>query len=916
MTNERQAVRQSTITFASMITLATLTFLLWDSVYNVIRGRRAELGAIARETDFRRMSDELAQASDYLTRMARKFAVTGDPRNLQAYWNEVKVTRTRERVMDHFRKTGTPRDEIDLLMLAKSNSDALIVTETRSMRLTLESAGNLAPSLPREVTSFELSPEDRVLSSESKRQLAIHILFDDAYDRAKAAITDPIGQFREKMNARVEGEVAATQQEMRTALFTLFGSSGLVFAGIILVLIVFQTKIASPVLKYTRALQNRSDDDAEFALERAGTRELQILADTFNRQWREHQKRLKAERELLSTRDGLEKLIRERTDQLRASEERMRALYMGAPFYTATWQRRGDNLVLVDFNDAAFKLTGGKVADYLGLNASDYYGENPEILSSLEKCFAERESVGIESLYRLKATGEIHHMAFRFAFVPPDLVLVHMDDINERKRVEQELRKLSVAVQQSPASIVITDRDGLIEYVNPKFTQVTGYTAEEAIGKNPRILKAGKTPPEEYSRLWHEILSGREWRGEFYNRKKNGDFYWELAVVSPIKDDKGDITHFIAVKEDITRRKQMEETLREKESRLRLLAENASDVIWTMETSGRITYVSPSSERLFGYTSQEAVNLKIEDFLMPSSLQLALTRLREVDAMVKAGEPVRSGTLELEHIRRDGATIWTEATFSGMYDSSGEFKGIVGASRDITERKRAEQVRLDFVSFATHQLRTPLSGIKWMLELASNEAGSKEEVKSYIQDAQASAERLIRLVNDLLDASRLEQGRIRLKLQKLDLCELTLSIMDDLAPVVQSKDHDLAFSSSKCPAWVSGEQQLLQQVIINLTSNAIKYTPKGGTISVGISEYGGLVRWEVRDSGIGIPESARERLFEKFFRAENAVSVETEGTGLGLYLVRLIVERLGGRVDCNSEVGRGSTFFFTLPAAD
>ena len=132
-------------------------------------------------------------------------------------------------------------------------------------------------------------------------------------------------------------------------------------------------------------------------------------------------------------------------------------------------------------------------------------------------------------------------------------------DVSERKRAEEQLQKLSLAVDQSPASIVITDTKGNIEYVNPKFTQVTGYTLEEAVGKNPRILKSGETSPEEYKRLWEMITSGEAWRGEFHNKKKNGELFWEMASISPVKNNDNVVTNFVAVKEDITQRKRLEE---------------------------------------------------------------------------------------------------------------------------------------------------------------------------------------------------------------------------------------------------------------------------------------------------------------------------------------------------------------------
>ena len=132
------------------------------------------------------------------------------------------------------------------------------------------------------------------------------------------------------------------------------------------------------------------------------------------------------------------------------------------------------------------------------------------------------------------------------------------DEVAERRQKEERLRKFSNTIEQSRSSIIITDTKGNIEYVNPKFTHLTGYTPEEIIGKNPRILKSGKTPPEEYKQLWATITSGGEWRGEFYNRKKNGEFYWESASISPIKNQEGVITHFVAIKEDVTKHKQTE----------------------------------------------------------------------------------------------------------------------------------------------------------------------------------------------------------------------------------------------------------------------------------------------------------------------------------------------------------------------
>jgi signal transduction histidine kinase len=167
-------------------------------------------------------------------------------------------------------------------------------------------------------------------------------------------------------------------------------------------------------------------------------------------------------------------------------------------------------------------------------------------------------------------------------------------------------------------------------------------------------------------------------------------------------------------------------------------------------------------------------------------------------------------------------------------------------------------------------------------------------------------------VNDLLDASRLERGKLTITPKEVDLAALTQSVLDEMQPLIAEKGHRVTFQPMALPpVWT--DPQLLRQVVLNLTSNAVKYTPPGGEIAIRLDRDGDALRWAIQDSGIGIPKASQARLFEKFYRAENVLTIETEGTGLGLYLVRLILEQFEGRVWCESEEGRGSTFLFTVP---
>jgi PAS domain S-box-containing protein len=256
-------------------------------------------------------------------------------------------------------------------------------------------------------------------------------------------------------------------------------------------------------------------------------------------------------------------------------------------------------------------------------------------------------------------------------------------DITARRQSEEQLRKLSRAVEQSHASIVITDPSGIIEYVNPYFTTLTGYSPEEAIGQNPRILKSGRTPTEAYRDLWRTIKSGGEWHGEFCNRKKNGELYWESVSISPVLDDAGNITHFVAVKEDVTRRKQADEALRQSEERFAKAFRSSPMMLFiTRLRDSRIIEVSESVERLMGYTREECVGHSgLGMWADPAE------RARLLPELLERGS-VRD---EEVHVRTKWGTILTCRHSSELIELEGENHTLI-LIEDITERKQAEAV--------------------------------------------------------------------------------------------------------------------------------------------------------------------------------------------------------------------------------
>ncbi len=255
----------------------------------------------------------------------------------------------------------------------------------------------------------------------------------------------------------------------------------------------------------------------------------------------------------------------------------------------------------------------------------------------------------------------------------------------ESKHMVEQLRKLSAAVEQSANSIMITNRQGYIEYVNPKFVELTGYTLAEATGQHTRLLKSGETSQAEYRELWQTITAGKVWHGEFHNKKKNGELYWESASISPIKNAEGEITHFLAVKEDITARKQMEETLKEAEARYRTLLQNIPIGLYrnTPGPPGKFLMANPAIAQIFGYDSvDEFMQVNVTDlYVDPAERQVFAENL------LAQGQVTRA---EVQLKRRDGSLLWGAITARVIYDDAGEVAYFDGMIEDITERKQAE----------------------------------------------------------------------------------------------------------------------------------------------------------------------------------------------------------------------------------
>lgn len=245
---------------------------------------------------------------------------------------------------------------------------------------------------------------------------------------------------------------------------------------------------------------------------------------------------------------------------IRQREERLKAQFKGFPIPTYVWKHENGEFILIDYNNAAHHLTRGKVKQILGIKLSELYPDvSDPIRHDILSSFHNKETINRKMKYKFKTTGEEKELNVSYVFIPEDLVVVHTEDITDRTDIERQLLKLWNAVEQTADAVILTNTKGIIEYVNPSFEIITGYKKEETIGKTPNILKSAKYDESFYRNMWQTILSGKPYKEEMMNKKKNGEYFWVQNTITPIKDNNNKITNFVSVIKDITDIKSKEE---------------------------------------------------------------------------------------------------------------------------------------------------------------------------------------------------------------------------------------------------------------------------------------------------------------------------------------------------------------------
>jgi two-component system, NtrC family, sensor kinase len=523
-------------------------------------------------------------------------------------------------------------------------------------------------------------------------------------------------------------------------------------------------------------------------------------------------------------------------------------------------------------------------------------------------------------------------------------------EIAERKRKEALVNRLSTAVEQSPASVIITDLSGRIIYVNRSFQECTGYSYDEAIGQNPRILKSGYTKPEEYERLWRTIRAGKEWRGEFCNRKKNGDLYWEYALICPIREEDSKISHYLAIKEDITERRRAEKDLRLKNFAL----ENASDSVLWVDRQANILYANGAACRVLGRSRQELTSLAISD--------IDPTFPREGwEGFWQELKTHRSLTFETQPRNKEGQPLAIEVMATYLEFDKQEY--LLSFARDISER-RMIQAQLQqaqkmesigqLAAGIAHEINTPTQFVSDNLTFLRDSCPSVKEVVELYR--RAILDNSGTLPQDLVNTIRQAERTCDLEFVMAEVpcaIEQALDGAHRVAKIVRAmKEFSHPGSEEKQPAdinqailttltvsrnewkYVAEVETVLQpdlqmvpchigelnQVLLNLLINSAHAiaelvadgSDKKGKITIRTAQDAQFTTITVRDTGGGIRPEIQSRVFDPFFTTK-AVG---RGSGQGLFLAHnSIVKKHGGKIWFESEVGKGTTFFIQLPTA-
>lgn len=571
--------------------------------------------------------------------------------------------------------------------------------------------------------------------------------------------------------------------------------------------------------------------------------------------------------------------------------------------------------IILNANQAAEHLLDKPREKIIGLHQLSLHPDekadyNKEIFQKAVENLQERDVTEVVENEVVRADGAlvpVEILASRVVYKGKKCLMGTFRNISERKKYESEVHKLSTAIEQSPSSILITNVDGEIDYVNPAFTVTTGYTKESVLGKNPRILNSGLQSKNYYQNLWETITSGKNWRGEMCNRKKSGELYWELASISPVKNQEGVITHFIAVKKDITERKLAEERLRENEKYLGSLIKSVPDTIIVLNKNGEILDINASSLNYFPGTIQD-LKKRLESLLSQEINKLQVGNSAESlkhKQVAKFQFELSSEDEEIQYHFSARAVLFGEdkviITLSDITESIQNYNRINVLLRVEEEQSKRLQ---NFTHIVSHNLRSHTANMEGLFEILAMEEPEILE-NQYIKLMKESSDKLqttIYHLNHILDINTIH----REDWEKINLYKAVDNSIKSISNLIKNGGLTI-YNRVPQGTRVLVIPAYLESIVLNLMTNAIKFRSdsRDSYLKITVQKKEGFTVVSFEDNGLGI-DLHRHKV--KLFGLYKTFHGHSDSRGLGLFMTKAQVEAMGGKIDVESEVDKGTTF--------
>jgi PAS domain S-box-containing protein len=472
-----------------------------------------------------------------------------------------------------------------------------------------------------------------------------------------------------------------------------------------------------------------------------------------------------------------------------------------------------------------------------------------------------------------------------------------------------------------PAGRVLTWNAGAI--------RLKGYRAEEIIGRHfsafypPADIAAGKPQQELADAIQNGAVEDEGWR-----IRKDGTRFWANVVITALRDGTGTLVGFAKVTRDLTERRRAEEALRESEERFRLLVSTVRDyAIFMLDPQGRVVSWNDGAERIKGYTADEIIGRHFSAFYSAADVASGKTKW-ELEIAAKEGKYEEEGW----RVRKDGTSFWASVLITAVHNHEGKLIGFAKVTRDLTERRAAQEriladarriaqaeaesrTKSEFLTSLSHELRTPINATLGYTDLMEvGVAGTiNEQQRDYLARIRGSQQHLLRIVNDLLNYSRVEGGQVEYELTATPLHEMVNNVLPMVEPQAVTKGVTIVHGPCIEGLVSLTDRPKAEQIVLNLLSNAVKFTPSGGRVTIGCGVRDSRVVITVSDTGPGIPKEYQEAIFEPFVQVGRSLTSGHAGTGLGLAISRDLARAMGGDLLVVSEPGEGSTFTLSLP---